>query len=264
VVFVVWTRLADHQWEAIRKQLPPPPPRPKGGRPLVGSRKCLEGILWILWTGAQWAALPERYGARSTVHDRLTLWVETGVFLQLWRAFLRQLDGRHRLMWQEGIVDGCFVMAKKGGPLVGPTKRGKGSKLMVLVDGCGTPLGVLVERASPAEVKLLEPTLAQSYRGRRRLRRLIADRAYDSNPARQLLVRRKIEPIIPARCNNRRATHQDGRKLRRFRHRWIVERTNAWLQWFRRILVRHEYRADLFLGLVHFACALVTLRKVSG
>jgi transposase len=68
---VAWKRLADHQWEAIRKQLPPPPPRPHGGRPRVGSRRCLEGILWIAWTGAQWAALPECYGARSAVHDRL-------------------------------------------------------------------------------------------------------------------------------------------------------------------------------------------------
>ena len=263
---MAWKRLADHQWEAIRKQLPPPPPRPKGGRPPASSRKCLEGILWILWTGAPWAALPDSYGARSTVHDRLTLWVERGVFLALWRRFLRQLDGRQRLVWQECFVDGSFVVAKKGGALVGPTKRGKGSKLMVLVDGHGTPLGALVERASPAEVKLLERTLAASYRGRgrRRLHRLIADRAYDSNPLRLLLVKQRIEPIIPARRNNRRASHQDGRKLRRYARRWIVERTNAWLQWFRRMVVRYEYRADVFIGLVHLACALVTLKKVSG
>jgi threonine aldolase len=44
----------------------------------------------------------------------------------------------------------------------------------------------------------------------------------------------------------------------------LVERTNAWLQWFRRIAVRHEYRADIFTGLVHLVCAMVTLRKVSG
>jgi len=182
---VAWKRLADHQWEAIRKQLPLSPPRPKGGRPRASSRKCLEGILWIAWTGAQWAALPECYGARSTVHDRLTVWVEGGVFRQWWDVFLRQLDGRQRLAWQECFVDGTFVMAKKGGALVGPTKRGKGSKLMVVVDGHGTPLGVLVERASPAEVKLLERTLAASYRGRghRRLRRLIADPGLRQQPA---------------------------------------------------------------------------------
>lgn len=263
---MVWKRLADHQWERIRKQLPPPPPRPKGGRPRASSRRCLEGILWIAWTGAQWAALPERYGARSTVDDRLTEWVETGVLRRLWQAFLCQLDAQQQLAWQECFVDGTFVVAKKGGAGVGPTKRGKGSKWMVLVDGRGTPLGVRVECASSAEVRLLDRTLAASYRGRgrQRLRRLIADRAYDSNPLRRLLIRRGIEPIIAARRNKQRATHQDGRKLRRYGRRWIVERTNAWLQGFRRLVVRHEYRADIFTGIVHLVCAMITLRRVSG
>jgi transposase len=155
---------------------------------------------------------------------------------------------------------------------VGKTKRGKGSKLMVLADGKGTPLGILVEKASPAEVKLLERTLdsvkVKKRRGVRRRphkpERLIADRAYDSNPARALLVKREIEPIIPRRKNNRVATHQDGRKLRRYRRRWIIERTNSWLQNFRRLVVRYEHRVKNFEALVHLACALVTMKRVSG
>ncbi len=126
-----------------------------------------------------------------------------------------------------------------------------------------------MEKASPAEVTLLEPTLRNGRIGgrraeRRRPRRLIADRGYDSNAARALLVKRDIEPIIPARRNNRRATHQDGRKLRRYRHRWIIERTNAWLQSFRRLVVRYERSAIVFTALVHLACALITLKKVLG
>jgi transposase len=140
---------------------------------------------------------------------------------------------------------------------------------MVLADGAGTPLGVYVEKASPSEVKLLEPTLRNGRIGgrratRRRPRRLIADRGYDSNATRALLVKRDIEPIIPARRNNRRATYQDGRKLRRYRHRWIIERTNSWLQSFRRLVVRYERSAIVFTALVHLACALITLKKVLG
>jgi len=101
---------------------------------------------------------------------------------------------------------------------------------MVLVDGAGTPLGLHVEAASPAEVKLLDPTLTsvrvrrahRAGRPRQRPERLIADRAYDSNPVRAKLAARHIEPIIPARSNNHQATHQDGRRLRRYRRRWIV------------------------------------------
>jgi transposase len=140
---------------------------------------------------------------------------------------------------------------------------------MVLADGAGTPLGIHVEKASPAEVKLLESTLKNGRMGdrsakRRKPKRLMADRGYDSNAARALLVKRDIEPIIPARSNNRVATHQDGRKLRRYKHRWIIERTNAWLQNFRRLAVRYERSAKNFTALVHLACALITLKRVLG
>jgi transposase len=159
--------------------------------------------------------------------------------------------------------------SQKRGQCVGKTKRGKGTKLMVLADGAGTPLGVYVEKASPSEVKLLEPTLdavrVKRHRAQRRPAkptRLIADRGYDSNAVRALLVKRQIEPIIPKRRNNSVATHQDGRKLRRYKRRWIVERTNSWLQNFRRLVVRYEYSVKNFEALVHMACALLTLKKV--
>jgi transposase len=141
---------------------------------------------------------------------------------------------------------------------------------MVVVDGAGTPLGAYLEAASPSEVTLLEKTLdtvAVGRRGkpgrpRKRPDRLVADRGYDSNRLRAALVRRGIEPIIPARRNNRRATHQDGRKLRRYRHRWIVERTFAWLGHFRRLVVRYERLVVTYSGLFHLACAMLTLKRV--
>src|SRR5919197_6770945 len=128
-----------------------------------------------------------------------------------------------------------FRAREKGGPKVGKTKRGKGTKWMVVVDGAGTPLGAYLEAASPAEVTLLETTLdtvavgrpRKPGRPRKRPERLIADRGYDSNPLRARLARRGIEPIIPARRNHTRAPHQDGRQLRRDRRRWIGERTFA-------------------------------------
>ena len=159
---------------------------------------------------------------------------------------------------------------EKGGPKVGKTKRGKGTKWMVLVDGTGTPLGAYLEAASPAEVTLLETTLntvavgrpGKPGRPRKRPERLIADRGYDSNPLRARLARRGIEPIIPARANHRRAPHQDGRKLRRYRRRWGVERTFAWLGHFRRLVVRYERLITTYAGFFHIACALLTLRRV--
>ncbi len=137
---------------------------------------------------------------------------------------------------------------------------------MVLADGAGAPLGIHVEAASPAEVKLLDATLENMDEAalQGQPERVIADKGYDSNAVREQLVERGIEPIIPARKNNRKATHQDGRKLRRYKHRWIIERTNAWLQNFRRLAVRYERSAVVFTALVHLACALICLNRVFG
>jgi transposase len=70
---------------------------------------------------------------------------------------------------------------------------------------------------------------------------VIADRGYDSDPLRERLRQRGIELIVPYRDNNQHRRYEDRRKLRRYKRRWIVERTNAWLGQFRRLLVRHEY-----------------------
>jgi transposase len=91
---------------------------------------------------------------------------------------------------------------------------------------------------------------------------LVLDRGYDSNGLRAWLAKRGIEPIILAQKNHPNATHQDGRKLRPYRRRWIVERTLAWLGWCRRLLVRHERLLSVYAALFHLACAMLTLRQV--
>lgn len=111
---MAWQAVTDKQWALIREQLPERPKRMKGGRPRADDRQCFEGVLWILWTGAPWSELPKRYGAKSTVHRRLTEWADSGVLLDLWRAFLDQLDGRKKVCWDECFIDGMFITAKKG------------------------------------------------------------------------------------------------------------------------------------------------------
>ena len=116
---------------------------------------------------------------------------------------------------------------------------------MVLVDGLGTWLGTYLESASPSEVRLLGHMLRavsvrrtnRAGRPRKCPKRLIADRGYDSNPLRNVVKRCGIEPIILARVNNKRATDQDGCNMSRYKRRWIVERTFAWLGQFCRLIV---------------------------
>ncbi len=113
-----WERLSDGQWERIKKVIPPRK-RPwkkksRRGRKPVEDRKCFEGILWILWTGSPWVALPKIYGAKSTVHRRLKAWAENGILEKLWRVFLAELEDKDQLHWNECFVDGTFASAKKG------------------------------------------------------------------------------------------------------------------------------------------------------
>lgn len=156
---------------------------------------------------------------------------------------------------------------QKGGAAVGKTKRGKGTKWMVLGDGQGIPLGVRLESASPAEVTLADATLKEvrvprpKGRPRQKPERVIADRGYDSDPLRKRWKKRGIELISPYRNNNKERRYHDGRKLRRYKRRWIIERTNAWLGQFRRLLVRHDHLLSIYRAFFYLACMWITLRK---
>jgi len=139
---------------------------------------------------------------------------------------------------------------------------------MVVVDGQGIPLGSTLTSASPAEVTLAEETLnrvivPRKGRGRpkQRPQRLIADRAYDSDHLRKRLKTIKIDLIVPHRKNRKKPKTQDGRKLRRYRKRWKVERTIAWLGNFRRLIVRHERHIRMYRAFFHLACIMIVLNR---
>ena len=135
---------------------------------------------------------------------------------------------------------------------------------MVVVDGAGVPLGSQLTSASPAEVTLAESTLSriQKTMGRRgkKPRRVIADRAYDSDPLRERLLQKDILLIAPHRRGRTKPAFNDGRWMRRYRKRWRVERTFAWLGNYRRLVVRYDYHLLMYQAFFHLACLLITLR----
>lgn len=110
---------------------------------------------------------------------------------------------------------------------------------MVVADGQGIPLGGHLCSASPAEVTLVEATLP-SLPNQNAVQRLIADKAYDSQPLRQQLAAQQIQLIAPHMCNRRQPKTQDGRLLRRHRKRWKIERTIGWTTSSRRITIRWD------------------------
>jgi len=131
---------------------------------------------------------------------------------------------------------------------------------MAMADGAGFPLAVYATSASPHEVRLVGKTLDC------RLieevpEKLIGDKAYDCDPLDEQLAEIGIELIAPHKRNRKKAKTQDGRKLRRYKRRWKVERFFAWIQNYRQIVVRYEYHLDNFLGFVHLACILILLKS---
>lgn len=115
--------LSEKQWLKIEPLLPKPKPNHKGGRPPADNRAVIEGILWVLKTGARWRDLPPQYPSPATCWRRLRDWEEQDVWLQIWRTFIAELDEMGHLEWEETFADGSFAPAKKGEPVSGEPKR---------------------------------------------------------------------------------------------------------------------------------------------
>ncbi len=108
--------LSKEQWSIIEPLLPDDPVRADGrGRPWSERRAVLNGILWVLRTGAPWKDLPERYPPYQTVHRRFSAWNRSGVMKRLLAALAEDLRERGKLDVRECFIDGTFVGAKKGG-----------------------------------------------------------------------------------------------------------------------------------------------------
>ena len=121
--------LTDAQW-AILDSLNPEPERRKDrrGRPWKSRRSVLNGVMWVLRTGAPWADLPERYPSFQTCHRRFQQWVRSGVMKGVLEALALHLKARGALDVKEAFIDGSFAPAKKGGPRSGKQNAAKARK----------------------------------------------------------------------------------------------------------------------------------------
>jgi len=148
--------LTNEQWELLAPLIPEPPRRPDGkGRPRREPREVLNGILWILRTGAQWADLPERYPPYQTCHRRFQEWVREGVFQGVLEALAHDLEARGEIDLSECYVDATFVIAKKGGL---EWVRPSGAKARR-----SWQLQTLLVLASPCTLRLLARTRSPLY-----------------------------------------------------------------------------------------------------
>jgi transposase len=131
---------------------------------------------------------------------------------------------------------------------------------MAITDSAGLPIAVHVASASPHEITLIDDTFDAAH-VKELPPNIIGDKAYDSDRLdKRLLDERGIRMIAPAR-DERRRTREDGRRLRRYKRRWKVERLFSWLFNFRRLVTRYEWHVSNYQGFLHLACIIILLRQ---
>ena len=134
-------------------------------------------------------------------------------------------------------------------------------KLEIVVDANGLPLGMAIASADVSEQALLMPALDDIPLEVPEGTPVIADKGHDSDPLRDELQAEGFEPIIPHRRNRVKPSRNDGRRLRRYRHRWLVERTNAWLHCYRGLAVRWSRSVLMYVGLVFLSFIHIALQR---
>ena len=140
--------LTDAQWARLQPLLPPQQhgKGTKGGRPSIDHRRIINGILWILRTGAPWHDLPERYGKRSTVSTRYYRWKQQGVWDRIYDAVKAHADAAGALDWEIHHVDATVVRAHQhaAGAKKGTRKRRRlaGAKAASARKSISVPMGM--------------------------------------------------------------------------------------------------------------------------
>jgi transposase len=200
-----------------------------------------------------------------TAHRRFTAWTKAGLWPRLYRAVLEELGAGGADRPGVGDRGRRRGPCEKGGTLTGPNPvdRGKkGSKLHVLSDAAGLPLVVAVSAANLHDSKAFKPLLMalpaiRSRRGPRRRRpvKVRADKAYHSAEHLAWLRGRGIIPRIA------RPGIESGGRLGR--HRWVLERTLAWLLGYRRLTVRYERHGRLFVAFLTLAATITCYKKLA-
>lgn len=251
--------LSDEEWDRLAPLLPPQ--RPPTGRPARDHRTVLNGIIWILRTGAPWRDLPDRYGNWQTVYSRFRRWRQAGIWDRILAALQREAAFDDTLDGSLAMIDGTNVRAHSqaaGAPKRGRRRRSRtepgwlGSKLHLVTERGGRPIVCTVtagqRHESPEAIPLLERALTRLWPDA-----VTGDRGYSSGGFRNWLGAREILAVIPKRRDESGANDYD-RAL--YRERPVIEQTINRLKRFRRVATRYDKLATSYLAMVTIAMIL--------
>lgn len=259
--------LSAKQYSWLAKQLPQP--NHHFGRPAIPNKKLLGGILYVLKTGCRWQDIPTSicYHASATCWCRLCYWQKKRSIIVTWQTILKLLDREENLDLSLGNLDGSLVQApsfKDGTGYSGKHHR-TGTNLVMVTERDGLPLTNATTKGNRHDMTLAQKVVSRIRIGaKRRIRQLNGDKGFDSRAFRRALRGRNIKANIPERqFKNRR---KRGRKpiYDKFtaKFRAVVERTFAWLKYFRRLRYRWERTKKMFQAFADLGCLLICLRRV--
>jgi putative transposase len=261
----IW-ELPDELWERIdpilARRYPPAPT----GRPRADLRRVIDGIIHRMRSGCQWNHLPREFGPDSTVHGWFQRFVRDGMLEQIWTELVHECAELGAVEWEWQAADGVMGKSRfcgdKRGP--NPTDRAKqGTKKSVIVERTGGPLGIAIAGANVHDTKLLEQTIQAIVVERpdpeQAIQHLCLDKGYDNPTGETVCERAGYIPHI--RRIGEERLDDAGEKTHPAR-RWVVERTIAWLQKCRALLIRYDKKAENYLGLIQLACALLWARRL--
>lgn len=261
----IW-ELPDELWERIEPLLVRRYPPAGTGRPRADLRLVLDGVIYRMRSGVQWNRLPRCFGPDSTVHGWFQRFVADGVLVEIWAAVAGECDRLGAVLWEWQAADGVMGKSRFDGDKRGPnpTDRAKmGTKKHVLVEQGGGPLGLVVAGANVNDHKLLEPTIEAIVIERpdptEVVQHLCLDKAYDNKASTGVCERAGY--LAHVRRIGEEKLDRAGEKTHPAR-RWVAERTIAWLQKCRAILIRYDKKSENYEGLVQLACALLWFRRL--
>ena len=146
--------VSDVEWSVLEPILQPSRRKDRRGRPWRDTRAVLNGVLWVLGTGAQWRELPSKYPPYQTCHRRFQQWVRDGKLEKILRLLATELQARGLWPLDEGFIDASFTGAKKGGSPLGRPSAAKGPRSL--------PSPMITVFLSPLVSKALRRTKANS------------------------------------------------------------------------------------------------------
>jgi putative transposase len=261
----IW-EVSDVLWERVEPILDRRYPPAATGRPRADLRRVLDGIIYRMRSGVQWNQLPRAFGADSTVHGWFQRFVADGVLREIWAELVRECDELGAVSWEWQAADGVMGKSRFEGGARGPnpTDRAKpGTKKSVIVEQDGGPLGVAIAGANVHDTKLLAATIdaivVQRPDPAQVVQNLCLDKGYD-NPTGEAACA-AAGYVAHIRRIGEEKLDTWGKKTHPAR-RWVVERTIAWLQKCRAILIRYDKKATNYEGLVQLACGLLWYRRL--